>query len=436
MTIARICITLAVILAPCSFSGQVASQAQQTEIGSADRLFQIGKFAEAGELYARMAAQNPTDFAAILGLGRVALLSNRLDDAQKWLEQAVALKPDDADAKVMLAEALYRRDDFEKAAASLNGVEVRSNKLLVSQYPTLNEAKLESFKGQTPYEVQGAGEETRLKFLKIDPLPLISVRVNGSDEVIFFIDTGGSEVALDSDFARELGVPQFGVVQGTFSGGQHADVQNGRIESLTVGDWTIKNLPISALALRQLSEGFGVKRIDGIIGTNLLYHFLATLDYPRGELVLRRKTAKSLEQFAAASSGKSIAVPFWIAGDHFMVGWGRVETMPPMLLFVDSGLAGAAVKLAESVIKEAGIKLEEDKAYEGAGGGGKLKIVPYAVRQLSFGELQEHNIPGLYDGPFPWETSFGFFLAGMVGHDFFKPYAVTFDFKNMQIFLR
>jgi hypothetical protein len=26
--------------------------------------------------------------------------------------------------------------------------------------------------------------------------------------------------------------------------------------------------------------------------------------------------------------------------------------------------------------------------------------------------------------------------AGMVGHDFFKPYAVTFDFQNMQIFLQ
>jgi hypothetical protein len=436
MTTARICIALAAILASCGFSGQTASQAQQSEIGSAARLFQIGKFAEAGELYARMAAQDPKDFAAILGLGRVALLSNRLDDAQKWLEQAVALQPDDGGAKVMLAEAFYRRDDFQEAAASLNGVEVSSNKLIISQYPSLNVAKLESFKGQTPYEVQGAGEETRLKFLKIDPLPLVSVRVNGGDEVTFFIDTGGSEVALDTDFARELGVPQFGAVQGTFAGGQHADVQNGRIESLTVGDWTIKNLPIATLVLHQLSEDFGVKRIDGIIGTNLLYHFLATLDYPRGELVLRRKTAKSLEQFAAASSSKTVAVPFWIAGDHFMVGWGRVETIPPTLLFVDSGLAGAGVKLAESVIKEAGIKLEEDKAYEGAGGGGKLKIVPYTVRQLSFGDVRENNVAGLDDGPFPWEDTFGFHLAGMVGHDFFKPYAVTFDFENMQIFLQ
>ena len=59
-----------------------------------------------------------------------------------------------------------------------------------------------------------------------------------------------------------------------------------------------------------------------------------------------------------------------------MVGWGRVETIPPALLFVDTGLAGAGVKLAERVIKEAGIKLQEDKAYEGAGGGGTLEIVP------------------------------------------------------------
>ncbi len=108
-----------------------------------------------------------------------------------------------------------------------------------------------------------------------------------------------------------------------------------------------------------------------------------------------------------------------------VVGWGRVETIPPTLLFVDSGLAGAGVKLAASVIKEAGIKLKEDKAYEGARGSGKLKIVPYTVRQLSFGGIQEKNVAGLYDGPFPWENTFGFHLAGMVGHDFFKPYAVA-----------
>ena len=275
-----------------------------------------------------------------------------------------------------------------------------------------------------------------MKFGRTDPLPIVNVRVNGGDKVTFFIDTGGSEIALDTDFAKELGVRQFGAVQGTFSGGQPADVEQGRIESLTVGDWTIKNLPVVMLPLRQLSEGLGVKRIDGIIGTTLFYQFLTTMDYPHGELVLRRKTPVSLKQFRATLSGKRLVVPFWMASDHFMVGWGRVETLPPTLLFVDTGLVGAGVKLAESVIKEAGIKLEEDNASEGAGGGGTLKIVPYTVRQLSFGDIKEENVRGLYDGPFPWENTFGFHLAGMVGHDFFKPYAVTFDFQNMQILLQ
>ena len=429
MKSAGICVALLVVLAPC------ANAAEQKPIESADRLFQMGEFAQAGEQYARIAADHPDDYSAILQLGRIALLSNRLDDAESWLKKAIGLRGGEADPKIMLAEVYYRRDDFEKAAASLNGIDVSTNPLIVSQYPTLNVAKLRSFKGQTPYQVLGDGQMTRLKFLRTDPLPLVSVRVNGGAEVTFFIDTGGSEVALDTEFARELGVPQFGAVQGTFSGGQHAEVQQGRIESLTVGDWTVRNLPAAMLPLRQLSESLGAKRIDGIIGTTLFYHFLATIDYPKGELVLRRKDAASLEQFLA-SAGKSIAVPFWIASDHFMVGWGRVETLPPTLLFIDTGLASAGVKLAESVIKEAGIKLQEDKASSGAGGGGKLRIVPYVVHRLSFGQLQEDNVPGLYDGPFPWENLFGFHLAGMVGHDFFKPHAVTFDFQNMKVFLQ
>lgn len=434
MKFARTCIALATIIVAPSFLGQATSQPKQLETDSADRLFRTGKFTEAGKLYSQIVTQNPKDYSATLQLGRIALLSNRLEDAQKWLEKAISLQPGDTDAKVMLAEAFYRRDDFQKAAASLNGIDVTSNKLIIEQYPTLNVPKLESFKGRTPYELHGDGTNTRLKFLKTDPLPVVNVRVNGGDEVTFFIDTGASEVTLDVDFAKELGVPQFGAVQGTFSGGQHAEVQQGRIETLTVGDWTIKNLPTAMLPLRQLSKDLGVKRIDGVIGTTLLYHFLATMDYPRGELVLRRKTAESLAEFKVTSSGKS--VPIWMASDHFMVGWGRVETLPPALLFVDTGLAQAGVKLAESAIREAGIKLEENKVSEGAGGGGKLKIVPYTVHQLSFGDIKKENVPGLYDGPFPWENMFGFHLAGMVGHDFFKRYAVTFDFQNMQIFLK
>src|ERR1044072_1451644 len=146
-------------------TAEPTAQPKQSELDSADRLFQAGKFAEAGKLYSKIVAQNPKDYSAILQLGRIALLSNRLDDTQKWLEKAIALKPNETDPKVMLAQAFYRRDDFQKAAAALNGVDVSNNKLIREQYPTLNLAVFESFKGQTPYEFQDKGARTSVKFV-------------------------------------------------------------------------------------------------------------------------------------------------------------------------------------------------------------------------------------------------------------------------------
>jgi len=91
MKYASICIALAVMVALCGFSGQATSEPKQSEIDSAKQLFELGKFAEAREIYAQIDAQDPKDYSVILQLGRIALLSNRLDDAQKWLEQAIAL---------------------------------------------------------------------------------------------------------------------------------------------------------------------------------------------------------------------------------------------------------------------------------------------------------------------------------------------------------
>jgi predicted aspartyl protease len=436
------------------------------EIAQADRLFQSGRFAEAQNAYVEIAAKDPKDFHAASQLGYIALLSNKLDDADPWLHKALDLKHGDADTKIMLAEMLYRKNDFFHAARALQGLGPSDVEKL-KNYSTLNVAKLESFRDDDPYKFEhDAGESTRLPFIKSDPLPVVNVRVNGSPEVAFFIDTGGSELLLDSEFARELNVKPMGSVEGTFSGGQHAQVENGRVDSLTLGSWTLKNIPVGMMPLRSMSSGFGVQQINGCIGTNVLYQFLSTIDYRTGELILRKKNAANLKRFDAVGSppnpppvgrhstghswqpqtgasntnGKrvtnGIVVPMWMAGDHFIVAWGRVNPRPMSLFFVDSGLAGAGVKLAESAIQQAGIHLDEAKATEGQGGGGMLKIVPYTISQFTVGEITEDNVAGLYDGPFPWENEFGFHLAGMFGNDFLNHYAVTFDFTNMRIIFR
>jgi tetratricopeptide (TPR) repeat protein len=123
MRSAGVCLALLLMIAPCPCLGQAAEQ-KPSPIDSADRLFQIGEFAQAGEQYARIAAVAPDDYSAILQLGRIALLSNHLDDARNWLERAIALRPGDTDPKVMLAEVYYRRDDFEKAGMAMGKVRV------------------------------------------------------------------------------------------------------------------------------------------------------------------------------------------------------------------------------------------------------------------------------------------------------------------------
>ena len=402
-------------------------QSIQRTLESADSLFKAGKFVKAEKYYVKILNEDPKNHRAVTRLGNIALLVNRLDDAQKWLTEANKLKPEEPALKSMLAEVFYRRDEFQQAAPLLRviGREAMAK-------------KLESFKDVSPYQIEGKAEVTNLKFVITDPLPVVRVRINNSELVNFFIDTGGSEVIIDTEFAREISAVQFGSERGTFAGGKKAGYQHGRVDSLTLGDFTIKNLPIHIMDVRRFSQPvFGGRRVEGIIGTVLLYHFLATLDYPDGQLILRSKTEQNLKQIEQeAKEQKSIIIPFWMAGDHYMVAWGGVNNSQPMLFFVDTGLAGGGFTCPESTLRKAGIKLQENQASEGIGGGGKVKVIPFVVDELTFGDAREHNIKGLYTRNSALVNAFGFHIGGLISHGFFRHYALTFDFAGMRYFLK
>jgi hypothetical protein len=401
-------------------------QSRQSGLETADNLYKAGKFAEAEKLYIKVAVAEPANFQAALRLGSIFLLANRLADSQKWLAKAMELKPEEQAAKSLMAEVFYRRDDFERAAPLFRAI---------GQEEVAK--KLESFKGIRVYKIEEKAKVTHLKFVMTDPLPVLQVRVNKGELVNFFIDTGGAEVVIDTEFAKELNIAQFGSVTGTFAGGKQAPFQHGRVDFLTLGDFTIKNVPVHIMDVRRFSQPvFGGKRVDGIIGTVLLYHFIPTLDYPRGELILRRKTKENLKRVEEeARAKKAIVIPFWMAGDHYMMAWGRVNKSQGLLLFVDTGLAGGGFTCPESTLKEAGINLQESLAAEGVGGGGKVKVIPFVVEELTLGDAKEHSVRGLYTGAFPLENAFRFRIGGLISHGFFRSYALTLDFFGMRYFL-
>ncbi|MBI4952699.1 MAG: aspartyl protease family protein [Myxococcales bacterium] len=379
--------------------------------------FEAGRFEEARRLSEQRLAAHPEDAVAARRVGALALLDNRLDDAERALAQALALDPGSRSAAALLGEVHVRRDAFGQAAP-LFRVAGREERAL----------QLESFGAEAPYALEGP-DEVSLPFVIADPLPVIEARGAGGQPLTLLIDTGGPELILDPVTAARLGVRTFGAREGTFAGGKKAPVGAGKLDAISFGKLTVRRLPVALLDLAPLAQAFGGRRIDGIVGTVVLYHFLSTLDYPGRRLVLRRLGGA----YSTATERTVVDVPFLLAGDHFILARGALGKLTDMLWFVDTGLAGGGFTAPEATLAAAGIALDRSQASEGVGGGGKTEVIPFVVPELSLGAVTERNVAGLFSGPFPLENALGFPVHGLVSHGFLKPYAVTFDFAKMRL---
>src|SRR5262245_56055958 len=392
---------------------------------AAETLYVAGEFAAADSLYARILTAAPKDTLALKGRGAVALLENRLADARRWNEALLAQVPDHRGARRGLAEGFARSDDFARSAALLRvlGREPRAR-------------QLESFAGRVPYRVDARSAE--VAFVQTDPLPVIQVSVNGSAPSFFIIDTGAAELVLDDVFADSIKARTFGADSGTFAGGKRGRFVYGAVDSVSLGGITIHDVPVQIMSTRRFAGAAGGRRVDGIVGTCLLYHFLATFDYPGGRLVLRPRTEASLREVERAAAAESAAViPFWMAGDHYMVAHGRINSSPPLLWFIDTGLAGAGFTCPEATVKAAGIDLAKFASFDGMGGGGSVKVTPFGVDSLMLGPKLQRGVAAFY-GPFPasLERGMGFRIAGLLSHGFLRHYRLTMDFDRMRYFLR
>ncbi|MFZ1131038.1 MAG: aspartyl protease family protein [Terriglobales bacterium] len=389
----------------------------------ADRLFWKGEFGQAAKAYRRILAKNPMDPTAALRLGQIAMLENRWNDAQKRLTVAARLVPantlaQDNEPKRLLAELYYRELQFQKAAPLFR--EVGSDGMA---------RKLESFAGAPPYQHESLAQPVRVPFVQTDPLPLIEVRVNGGKPLFFLIDTGAGEIIVDDALAKEVGISSLGSSTGRFAGDKRSTYEHGRLDSLTLGGLTVKNIPVWIQSTRRYAAVAPGKKVDGILGTVFLYEFLSTLDYEKGQLTLRPRN----EHRRAKAFKNEIPIPFWLDKDHLMIAFGSVNSSPPMLMLVDTGLAGGGITVPASTLQAAGIKLSEEST-SGIGAGGAVQVQPFEADKVSLGRIVRNNVDGIF-GAFPssLEDGEGFHIGGLISHQFFRPSSITFDFDRMEL---
>src|SRR5215212_1406296 len=83
----------------------VAAQDGAASVEAGRRAFEAGQYAAAKAQLGAVARADPKNGAAAFYLGRVALMETNYDEAQRWLERAVAAAPRTAEYRVHLATA-------------------------------------------------------------------------------------------------------------------------------------------------------------------------------------------------------------------------------------------------------------------------------------------------------------------------------------------
>lgn len=417
-------LAVAAAVAACFLAGTAAQAARSPGAAGAgavspDILFTQGEFDSARAGYEAVPKSGPGYEEALRQLGTIALYENHLSEAETLLGNARARNPADLRCVGLLAETMNREGKFSEMAQMLRQVG-RPERV----------AEFDLFGKATPYRTPGLRGPVDVPFEWTDPLPVVSVRVNNL-EGLFLIDTGAPEMILDPQFAHDAHVEMTsGRSQGGAAGSKSAVPTFGRIARFDLPGVETDDVPAMILSTRGFSAAARNKRVAGVIGTEFLSQFRPTLDYVHDRLILEPRDAP-------ARAARNIAeIPFWFVGDHSLLAPGRLDRAPKQLFFVDTGLPGYAFTAPDSTLRDAGIPVPTPQAPRSTVIG-QPPTARFAIAQLSLGSLTQTNLTGVY-GPFPpgLEKGLGVAVGGVVGHAFFHPYAVTFDFVRMKIDIR
>ena len=238
-----------------------------------DDLFAQGRFEEATTIYENTAKASPDSGALLARLARARLYQGRAGEALDLARKALELAPGNPIATATQGVAQMRLRTF----------------------------------GADLYQIENPASTGSAPFVITDPLPVVRVTIGGR-EATFLIDTGGPDIMVRRPLAEELGLPITEGGVGVFAGGRQARVDRTVVPEIEIGGVRIRNVPAGINPSADALNFPGIK-LDGVIGTGLLMHFLSTIDYCSGKLVLAPRNASAAFEARVAKSGANV-VPF------------------------------------------------------------------------------------------------------------------------------
>ncbi|MFB4278388.1 aspartyl protease family protein [Nonomuraea sp. MTCD27] len=395
--------------------------------GDADALFEAGKFEEAGRAYEEILKRDPKNLHAARRRGHVALLANRFADAEKHLKTALALAPDDKDANYFLADCYIRQDKFGLSAPHWRAAGEDS-------YATWFAA----VRGEA-YQVHG--ETARVPWKQTDPMPLVEASVNGGPAKRFTFYTGAPNLSVRASVAKEAGLSPVASQKIDFEGGA-IWAYYGILDSFKLGGIELRNVPVGWSATE---SGDDVDTdSDGLIGTWVFYHLLTTFDYAGRQLILRRRTPETARKArAAARRAGAEPLPLWLAREQYLHSTGSFAGDAGSRTGVVGVNFGGGSEIAAGMRGETaerlGIRTDYDRQVGTFAQSHPAVVYPCYPKEIRLGnavakEVYSYTNPNQpVNVPSPYGT--GFDTMGWFSHCFWKPYNITVDFTDMNLYI-
>ena len=326
-----------------------------------------------------------------------------------------------------------RRDNYGRRAWRVEGVFAKSTNKLderlvrVTENPQLDDATFAIPPTRGTLVEFPPGVDTVRISDSIDTHIYVTVNINGHD-LTFILDSGAGGILIDTQAAKELGLPMYGkatqYVAGTF--------QRSRTIApvIQVGDITMHNV---AMFTGPLDFHEGSRRVSGLLGYDFIAGAVIRIDYQRRTADASRPSAFTPPELATAQ------MPIRLDEQVPVVSVG-VGNSTSTSMIVDTGAGQVPVLFFDNFVKAhpgavkdegLGTGYDPDVAYIG-GVGGYVHIVPLRLSSFRFAGLEfKHFIVIRAEQG----GAFGSFSDdGLLSPGFLKYFTVYLDYPDQRIY--
>ncbi len=364
---------------------------------------------EAREAAKRALELDKNELEALYILARVALLEGDLKSSEKQLRTAVAAGLRENEAARQMAWIHLRRGDWSKAAQAL---ELAGHADLAARYAVFSGKPLDA-------KMRGNGCSTKFDFKLESGAVIVEVEADG-DPLRLLLDTGASDLIISVGKARSL-VISTDAEAPLVAGGPA--LRQGQVESLTLGDYEVSNVPVTMFPDEQLGSVVGLTGVDGVLGVRPFAGRQVSVDIAARQIEIvepSRRCTKQLEQNRVGA-----AIPFLLHETHYLYVVGHMNGAEGLYL-LNTGMRGADLTANEGAYAHAGVGAPAMRPGQPSLAHiARFELGDYVLEDLgaAWGFLQQNA------------TIDGFRLDGMLGLPILGRGRWTLDFQQQRLYI-